>query len=82
LHSYPVWNKISCSLVVHDHCFPTLWQGSKTQVHKAVFTTERANWSSWNLSGYWRTVTRSRDSPQFRCPSAISSAVAPFTIFF
>jgi hypothetical protein len=32
LHSYPVWNKISCSLI-HDHCFPSL-QGSKTQVHR------------------------------------------------
>jgi hypothetical protein len=28
------------------------------------------------------TVTRSRDSPHFRCPSATSSAVTPFTVFF
>jgi hypothetical protein len=39
---------------------------AKHRYTKTVFTTERANWSRWNLSGYWRTATRSRDCPQFR----------------
>jgi hypothetical protein len=86
LHSYQVWNKISCSLV-HDHCFPSLRQGSKTLVHKNCIH----NWARKLIKlkpvrllkdGY---ITRSRDCPQFRCPSATSSAssaAAPFTVCF